>query len=635
MRENIMYYKKYVFTDSCGQENGADAIRLGAEDVWEINGGYGKACGFLRFRPQTERPADRFTGSAGWQQNETGQKKAEQEKAGQTEQDYEKAEQDEWNPEGLPEDCDCGVEVKSGKWPLRFGAAVPEIGIYAVTVEIRGGKEGIPSCTIYSGRRNTVRRDVVIAPGETFTYRYYVHVCEYIPVMGKPPVLDQAVYVSVLGTPARLSSVTVEKAEAPTVFIGGDSIVADYEGLCPYNPLINGGSWGHNLLQYFDGAAVVNQAHGGMTTNCFRDDGHWDIVKKAIRPGDVFLFQFGHNDQKRRNLAAFTGYSANLRWYVRQVRQCGAVPVIVTSMSRMPGKDENGWFDLLEDYAEACRRVGREWKVPVIDLHQFSFELFCGMEREELKGYFNDAAHTNDYGAVRMAEYIADQIREQRIEPLCGLMNGFRPPSWIPDETLRPTGQPSPTEKPEKPILPTDLPELPYADCRHIRQLNGLKEAMARGLLDPCLKFYHPFDEMPRGQFLYLFFKAAKAPQRRPYQGYFCDIYRYEFDASAVQAALDAELIDETTTPDCRFRPDDGLTGGELVSFIVRNLHEPGDRNLSLPECERQAKSLGLIWEGYGRYEKVNRADCTVALVHMMNVTAEEKNGLAFCDGVR
>jgi hypothetical protein len=151
---------------------------------------------------------------------------------------------------------------------------------------------------------------------------------------------------------------------------------------------------------------------------------------------------------------------------------------------------------------------------------------------------------------------------------------------------------------------------------------------MAKGLLDPCLKFYHPFDEIPRGQFLYLFFKAAKAPQKRPYQGKYCDIYKYEFDASGVQAAIDAELIDETTTLNDRFRPDDGLTGGELLSFIIRNLHDLGDRNYNQAECEQQANSLGIVWEGYERDKKVNRADCTVALVRMMEVTQVKINGL-------
>jgi len=115
---------------------------------------------------------------------------------------------------------------------------------------------------------------------------------------------------------------------------------------------------------------------------------------------------------------------------------------------------------------------------------------------------------------------------------------------------------------------------------------------------------------------------------KRSYEGRYCDIYRYEWDASNVQAALDAKLIDETTTPNDRFRPDDGLTGGELLSFIIRSLHRLNDRDYNIAECEGQAKSLGLIWEGYGRDVKVNRADCTVALVHMLNITPAQIAGL-------
>jgi lysophospholipase L1-like esterase len=582
---------------------GADAVYVSAKDIYNASTCYG----FVPFTLLTENPADRFIESGGWLLGK------------QTEMS---------NIAPKLSDSEYGVELSQEGWPLRFRAAVPEEGVYSVTIKINGGDNGLTGLSIYSGRRNMVRRDVDIAPGETFICKYFVHVCDYIPIMGQPPRSDLSIYIAVLGETPRLSEVTIEKSKAQTLFIGGDSIVADYAANYPYNPIINGGAWGQYILQYLEGMAVDNQAHGGMTTNCFRDDGHWDIICKKIRPGDIFMFQFGHNDQKRRNLAAFSGYSANLRWYVHKVRSMGAIPVIVTSMSRIPGKDEYGHYDLLEDHAEACRRVGRELKVPVIDLHQHSFELFCKMGNDILKGYFNDAAHTNDYGAILMTEFIAQEIKRQGIEPLCQHINDYFPAPWIPDEALRPAAEALPTEKPEKPILPTDLPELPYIDCKYIRQLAGLKEAMAKGLLDPCLKFYHPFEEMPRGQFFYMFFKAAKAPEKRHYQGRYCDIYRYEWDAQFVQAALDAELIDETTTPNDRFRPDDGLTCSELLSIIIRNLHELGDRDYNLAECEQQAKALGLIWEGYERNKKVNRADCTVALVHMMNVTQAQFNGL-------
>lgn len=519
-----------------------------------------------------------------------------------------------------------GVELHEEGIPLRFRAAVPTPGIYHVTIVINGGVDGVSQMNVYSGRRNLARRDISLAPGELFTYQYKIHVGDYIAVVGQSPRSDLFIYITAIGSPARLSEVTIEESDAPTLFLGGDSIVADYDAQYPYNPLNAGGAWGQYLLQYFTGVAVDNHAHGGMTTNCFREDGHWEIISQRIKPGDVFMFQFGHNDQKRRKLAAFTGYSTNLRWYVQQVRSKGAIPVIVTSLSRIPSKDDQGWYDLLGDHAEACRRVGREWQVPVIDLHKHSFELFCQMGRESLKGYFKDEAHTNDYGAMLMAEFIASEIKRQHIEPLCWYMNEVVPSPWIPDESLRPPQQELlPLDLPEKPILPTDLPELPYADCVGIKELDGLKEAMHNNLLDPTLKYFHPYAEMPRGQFVFIFLKAAPYP-KRPYQGRYCDLYKYEFDAPNVQALIDAGLIDETTTWENRFRPDDAITGGELISFIIRHLYKKDGRNYSIKDCEKKAQSLGLLWDDYECHKKVNRAECIIALVRMLKVT--QKNTL-------
>ena len=585
-----MLFRKFSFIS----DQGEDLIRLSAKDIFSKELGYG----FVDSSEQYEKTSDHFMNTGGW---------------------IPRKEYVSSNTSSLLQDSKYGVELRQKDIPLRFHVIVAEPGVYAVTVKIYGGDEGITRLNIYSGRRNLVRRDVMIEPYEIFTYRYFVRVSQYIAIVGQPPRQDLSVYVSVLGDIGRMSSIIIEKSEAPTLFLGGDSIVCDYEAYYPYNPIMNGGSWGQNILQYFNGLSVDNHAHGGMTTNCFRDDGHWDIICKNIRPNDIFMFQFGHNDQKRRYLSAFSGYSTNLRWYIHKIRSMGAIPVIVTPLSRIPSKDEHGFYDILEEYAEACRRIGKEWDVPVIDLHQYSFEQLCKMNTETMKGYFNDAAHTNDYGAIKMAAFIAKEIKSRKILPLCLYMNDYDPNPWIPDETLRPINKLSPVDKPELPILSTDLPTLPYVDCIHIQQLSNLKQAMAKGLLDPCLKFFHPFEEMPRGQFLYLYFKAAKFSTKRSYQGKYCDIYRYEFDAPNVQAAIDMKLIDEATTPNDRFRPDDALTGGELLSFIIRYLHEPEDRDDNIVECEQQAKSLGLLWEDYHRDKKVNRVDCTIAMVRMLD----------------
>lgn len=609
-----MYQIKYGFNKDAFDE------KVESSQTYEEE----KGCGFLPFSKKAGG-ADRFTGTAGWNFTADGRK---------------------------------GIG-----YPLRFRAAVPQKGTYRVTVVLKAGVEAVKDLSLYAGRRNLVEREISLNPGERKEISFFVQVCEYIPVVGEPARLDRSVYVTLVrsnqgqayeteckGTEkdtkageiveaagavteisaaekndwealySILESIEITEEAAPTIYIAGDSLVADYESMYPYNPILNFGSWGQNMLQYFDKLAICDQAHGGMTTNCFRLDGHFEIVLKNIRPGDIFMMEFGHNDQKRRNLKAYVEYAANLRWYIGRIREKGAYPVIVTSMSRIPSKDEDGYYDLLEEYAQSCIRVGKECHVPVLDLHSFSFETFCEMGVEVCKDYFMDTTHTNDYGALVMADFLAGEIRKQGIEALVPYMKAEKKAPWKPDLSLRPENAVSSAQKEERPVLPHDLPALPYADCQGIRQEELLKEAMWKGLLDPCIRFYHPFEEMPRGQFLYLFFKAVKAPAKRSWQGEYCDIYKYEFDAGNVQAALDGNLIDPVTTPDHRFRPDDPLTGGELVSMMIRSLKPLAKRDLPMDECERQARLLGLVWEGYEKNRPVNRLDATVALVKLMKL---------------
>ncbi|MCD7752812.1 MAG: GDSL-type esterase/lipase family protein [Lachnospiraceae bacterium] len=509
-------------------------------------------------------------------------------------------------------------------YPVRFFAGVPHKGVYRVTVGLSGGKQGVRNLNLYTGRRNLIRRDMEIKAGETRSVTFYSHVCEYLPVVGEPARLDGNIRLNLLGDAQNLAecllSVIIEETDVPTVFIAGDSLVADYETEYPYNPLTSFGSWGQNLPQYFDGLAFCNQAHGGLTTNCFRQDGHWDIVRDNIKPGDVFMLQFGHNDQKRRNLKAYVQYAANLCWYISEVRERGAYPVIVTSMSRVPSQDEDGWFDLLKEYEDSCLRVGQECHVPVINLHDYSFRLFCEKGIDWCQDYFMDMTHTNDYGALLMTEFIAGELVRLSVEPFASHRNTYSGEPWIPDQSLRPQNAVSSVKKEERPVLPHDLPKLPYADCQGIRQEQKLKEAMWKGLLDPCVKFFHPFDDLPRGQFLYLFFKAMPDRVRKPWSAAYCDVYRYEWDAGNIQAAFDSGLIDETTTPDRHFRPDDPLTCAEFVSFMVRSLHPVEEREISMEDCEREAKKLGLLWDGYMADQPVGRADCAAALVDLMEI---------------
>ncbi|GAA0677436.1 lysophospholipase L1-like esterase [Sphingomonas insulae] len=121
--------------------------------------------------------------------------------------------------------------------------------------------------------------------------------------------------------------------------------------------------------------ACVNLARGGRSSGNYRWEGSWKIALSEMRvPGyrtTWVLIQFGHNDQPGkpgRSTDLATGYPENLRRYVREARAAGAVPILVTPLTRRIFADGR-LVDDLAPWAAATRRVATELKVPLLDLH--------------------------------------------------------------------------------------------------------------------------------------------------------------------------------------------------------------------------------------------------------------------------
>ncbi|WP_193725604.1 rhamnogalacturonan acetylesterase [Xanthomonas campestris] len=131
--------------------------------------------------------------------------------------------------------------------------------------------------------------------------------------------------------------------------------------------------------------SCLNLARGGRSTSNYRAEGSWEIALKELRSGGyrqvVVLIQFGHNDQPSkpgRSTDLATEFPANLRRYVNEARAAGALPVLVTPLTRR--QFERGQLiDDLAPWAAATRAVARELQVPLIDLHARSRALVQGM----------------------------------------------------------------------------------------------------------------------------------------------------------------------------------------------------------------------------------------------------------------
>jgi lysophospholipase L1-like esterase len=221
------------------------------------------------------------------------------------------------------------------------------------------------------------------------------------------------------------------------VVLVGDSTVA------------TGGGWGPGFCADFNkNVECVDVALNGRSSKSFIDEGAWK--KELDLHGDYYLIQFGHNDQK--NIPALftdadTSFQTNLHRYIADVRAIGAVPVLVTSLSRRTYKD-GVLVEDLTPYVEAAKKVGAEEYITVIDLNALSVAMLKRMTQAEAdkfdkgndpatgkpavtvpdavsatasgidaaKGPALDRTHLNPYGQKVFGRMVADQIVRTQVE---------------------------------------------------------------------------------------------------------------------------------------------------------------------------------------------------------------------------
>ena len=313
-------------------------------------------------------------------------------------------------------------------------------GIYYITYKIETAKE-IEQLFVFAGRKQLLRLGKRKA-GEVIEGTLYLHFGEMIPRFHSECMTITKIGFSVACedlTKLKSVGMAAEKLSAktkiPVVYLAGDSTVTDQTCPKPYMPGGCYSSWGQCLAYFIGGStAIDNQAHSGLTTETFRNEGHYDIVKKDIRPGDFCLFQFGHNDQKLAHLQAQTGYKENLMNYVNEIRGLCGVPILVTPLARNTWKDDGTYNDLLAEHAQAVFEVGEETGVPVIDLHKYAADLIKKNGKEASRVYFHpgDMTHTNEYGSFLFAHFIAREL--SKLDPLTFAIDVQDEEDFTPDE---------------------------------------------------------------------------------------------------------------------------------------------------------------------------------------------------------
>ena len=225
-----------------------------------------------------------------------------------------------------------------------------------------------------------------------------------------------------------LCCVMLPLAAKTTVFCIGDSTMATKTE--NDNPLERG--WGQMLQLYFDSDYVVvdNHAKNGRSTKSFIDQGLWQAVYDKIQPGDYVFIQFGHNDEKSEATAAHTGYRDYLIRYVREVREKGGKPVLLTPIVRRRFDEKGEFYDSHGEYPDVVRALAKELKVPLIDMQAKTEKLLRTMGEEDSKKIFlfvapgvltrypngvEDNTHLCDFGAIRIAGLAVDGIRSAKL----------------------------------------------------------------------------------------------------------------------------------------------------------------------------------------------------------------------------
>ncbi|WP_307087530.1 rhamnogalacturonan acetylesterase [Arthrobacter sp. B2I5] len=226
-----------------------------------------------------------------------------------------------------------------------------------------------------------------------------------------------------VGTAFTLSSLEIEKVSRhpemdPTIWVGGDSTVANYY---PLETSVQGG-WGQMLPQFVDRDAfdIRNMATGGQIARGFRNDGQLEAILQYIKPGDLFLLEMGINDTAAKNTTTETEFKEIMRDMVRQVAATGATPVLVTPQGRATDFVDGIHSSVNRWYRHSTAALAQEEGVPLVDLNVLSSAYFTGIGPDATLALFmtGDTLHPNRAGAAELARLVTADLTRQ------GLLGG-------------------------------------------------------------------------------------------------------------------------------------------------------------------------------------------------------------------
>lgn len=219
-------------------------------------------------------------------------------------------------------------------------------------------------------------------------------------------------------TPAIAKAQTKERTDAPPlqpykIVLVGDSTMAVASG------------WASMFCARHvkSSVACLNVGRGGRSTRSYRQEGGWDIaLAEAKVPGyraTYVLIQFGHNDQSsapERWTDRTTEFPANLTKMVAEVRAAGAIPVLVTPLTRRVFK--GGKLDnTLDEWSQEVRKVAAATKAPLVDLNRRSAAVVQQLGAEESMALAQAEPTAEERAAAKAGTTLKQRSTEEAREP--------------------------------------------------------------------------------------------------------------------------------------------------------------------------------------------------------------------------
>ena len=236
-----------------------------------------------------------------------------------------------------------------------------------------------------------------------------------------------SVFVKISVCLASVLTLTLAGAGEIRVALIGSSACQGYGSKEPH--LIYG--WGEVLDKYFKPhVKILNFAKSGYSSKMFIDRKNW---KKTLdsKPHYIFI-TIGANDSKEgahRYTDPETTYRNNINKFIRETRDIGAVPVIVTiNQSMMFNKARNKavfikgkvFREDREPYNKVLRDIARKERLVCLDLAKVQQQKMEALGEEAAAKLYRfdprkkniDPSHTNLEGAKFLARIIVDELKK-------------------------------------------------------------------------------------------------------------------------------------------------------------------------------------------------------------------------------